>query len=474
MRMKWAHEPHELLPGCSPLLGALWERAGARGFPGSSSWKAGVAATAITPEQPMWLAGWAARRQPAAGTGTELYAKALALEDAQGRRGVLVTADLIAIPPALAQNVAAQVLRRWGLARDQLLFNASHTHTAPEVRPDKVQFFEIPAEYAARIEPFVSRLEAKLVALVGAALERLQPASLSTRLTRANFVKNRRAPEREPEQDVPVLAVAGPTGEVRSLAFGLACHNLTLPPEYCLYHADYAGVAQARLEAAFPGATALFLAGAGADQDPFPRGTLELTRQHGHALARAVRESLSQAARPVRPSLRTAFQEIALDFLPLPPRETLEAEARSDEPARRRKAQFLLQLLDERKPIPGSYPCPVQVWRLGEEQRSDSSPLPGERGRGEGKLLLLIALGGEPVADYARQFNTEFAGPQVWVVGCANDGFGYLPTRRVLREGGYEGGRSLFWSALPAPFAESVEERLLSAVRELVRTVRAC
>src|SRR5881394_2465390 len=107
----------------------------------SREWRASVASCLITPSQPMWLAGWAARREPAGGTASELYARALALEDAGGERLVIVTVDLIAFPGWLADRVISKVVTRTGLRREQVLFNASHTHTGPEVRADKVPFF---------------------------------------------------------------------------------------------------------------------------------------------------------------------------------------------------------------------------------------------------------------------------------------------------------------------------------------------
>src|SRR2546422_6060933 len=45
------------------------------------------------------------------------------------------------------------------------------SHTGPEVRPDKVPFFDIPPEFAARIPPYVSELEDKLVGLISAVLK---------------------------------------------------------------------------------------------------------------------------------------------------------------------------------------------------------------------------------------------------------------------------------------------------------------
>ncbi len=421
-----------------------------------AGWKAAAAAIPITPTEPMWLAGWAARRSPATGKAMDLFAKALALEDSAGARLVIVTADLIALPRGSATAIAARVQQRWSLPRENILFNASHTHTAPEVRPDKVPFFEIPPEFAAKIAPYVAQLEEKIAALIDRALRRLDPASLRVTRARADFAENRRSPQGTTDHDVPVLSVTGRDGKPLAILFGYACHNLTLPPTFCEYHGDYAGVAQAQLEQQFPGATALFLAGAGADQDPTPRGEVENAQRHGAALADAVRDALSRAANEngeIPGPLRVAWEEVALDLLPLPSAETLQADLRSDDPPRRRKAEYLLAAQSSNRLLATTQACPVQVVRLGDE-------------------LLLIALGGEPVADFAQRFKAEYAGPLVWVAGYSNDMFGYLPTQRVQREGGYEGGRAALWSALPAALADSAEVRVVAAVRRLVGRTR--
>src|SRR5947209_15278795 len=155
------------------------------------TWNAGVAAAAVTPAEPMWLAGWAVRAEPARGTLTDLYAKALAVEDGRGSRLVLLTVDLIAVSRDIASAVAEQVRQRWGLPRERLLICASHTHGGPEVRPDKVPFFHIPPEYARKIEPYVAWLTARLVDVIGTALTDLRPARLTARQIAAPFAPNR-------------------------------------------------------------------------------------------------------------------------------------------------------------------------------------------------------------------------------------------------------------------------------------------
>jgi hypothetical protein len=416
------------------------------------TWKAGAAATVITPAESMWLAGWAVRTRPARGTLADLYAKALALEDHQGSRLVLLTVDLIAVSRDLAAAVAGQVWRRWGLPRERLMMCASHTHCGPEIRPDKVPFFHIPPEYAGKIEPYVSWLTTRLVELVGAALADMQPARLTARQTTAPFAHNRRGAAAV-DHDVPVLEVTAADGRRRVVVFGYACHNTAMPPEDGRYCGDYAGFAQVALEADDPAAVALFVAGAAADQDPDPRGTLDLTRQHGHTLAESVRRCLTTPGTgyDITGPLRVAYEEVPLDFQPLPSRDVLQTDRASDDLPTRTKAEYLQVRLGRGESFAAAYPCPLHVARLGD-------------------ALLLIALGGEPVVDYAHQLKRRHAatGRVVWVAGYANDMFGYVPTAHVLRAGGYEGTRSVLWSALPMPFADATEQRVLAGVDRLV------
>lgn len=418
----------------------------------TTSWKAAAATVAITPTEPMWLAGWAARREPASGQAGELFCKALALEDAQGTRVVMVTMDLIAVPHDFAEGVATQVLQKWNLPRERLLFNSSHTHTGPEIRPDKVPFFEIPAEFAAKIAPYRAWLEEQVVGAIDNALKQLKPAALNIAHAAADFAKNRRAESGATDHDIPILQVTDTDGKPIAILFGYACHNLTLPPSVCLYHGDYAGVAQRELSADFSGATAMFFAGPGADQDPFPRGTMELAEQHGRALAENIKRALSGTKLTVNGPLRVAFGQASLNFVALPSAEALKTAVGSNDVPRRRKAEYLLATLKDKRPLPGSYACPAQVLRFGDE-------------------LLFIALGGEPVVEYARKLKAKFAGPMVWVAGYSNDMFGYVPTRRIASEGGYEGERAWYWSTLPGPFTEEAEDEVLRTVDALVQQV---
>ena len=82
-----------------------------------------------------------------------------------------------------------------------------------------------------------------------------------------------------------------------------------------------------------------------------------------------------------------------------------------------------------------------------------------------------IALGGEVVVDYDLRFKGRY-GADIWVTSYANDVMAYIPSVRVLREGGYEGNTSMMVYGMPAErWSESIEETISAAVERLVRRV---
>lgn len=423
-------------------------------------WKAGVAAVAITPETPTWMAGYASRNKPSEGKFQDIYAKALALEDVRGARLVIVTLDLVSIPRPLREFLEKQVQDKYQLAPQSLLMNASHTHSGPVVRVGP-SWYGLAPDDARQVEKYVAGLQEKLVVLVGDAIRDLGPARLGYSHARAGFAMNRRLPTENGyrnspypdgpvDQEVPVLRVERPGGELRALLFGYACHNTTLGLyQFC---GDYAGFAQQYLEEAHPGAVALFMVGCGGDQNPYPRGTLELARQHGRALATAVEAALLPKPRPIRGALRLALGEVPLDLAALPTRDALNELRESKNPYQRRHAEQLLDQLETSGKLPTAYPYLVHVARFGDD-------------------LTLVALAGEVVVDYSLRLKRELVGAPLWVAGYCNDVFGYVPSGRVLDEGGYEAEEAVTYSSLPAPFGPSVEEQIIGKVHELVESL---
>lgn len=444
--------------------------------PPATPWLVGVAARDITPDGPMWLAGYASRTAPSAAVDQRIRAKALAIDDTRGGRVVIVTLDLIGVPAALRAHVERESAQRHGLQPHELLLNASHTHSAPLITLER---FELEHTFRRAATPdqiaaatrYEARLRETLVDLVGESLRLRTPARLEFAQARAGFAMNRRRPEpggqysNNPhptgpvDHDVPVLKVTGADNRIRALLFGYACHNTTLSESNL--SGDYAGHAQDLLQASYPGATALFLLGCGGDQNPYPRRKMvpdqnpeDLVRHHARALANAVSTAINSPLRPVRAPLRGAYGHALLAYEPLSKAELDTYLRPPHTPAVNARARALLQQ-QERGERPAPLACPVQVLAFGAD-------------------LTLVAIGGEVVVDYALRLKRELQGPAaVWVAGYSNDVFGYLASKRVLEEGGYEGGgANTRILNHPGPFTPQVEDTVVGKVHELLRPLR--
>jgi hypothetical protein len=441
------------------LLFALCATIGTRAA--ETLWKAGAAKIDITPSQPLWLAGYASRTKPAEGVEMPLWVKVLALEDAEGHRAIILSSDTLGIPQSIYRNVCAGLKEKYQLQPEQVLLTASHTHCGPVLRRSLYDAYALDEPQIKLIEEYSSKLQEDIIGTVGRALKDMAPARLCAGQGTAGFAVNRRnnveknvpdliergETKGPTDHSVPVLAVFGTNGLLKAVLFGYACHNTTM--DYYKWSGDYAGFAQIALEKSHPEATAMFFNGCGGDQNPLPRHNVSLAERYGNMLAATVEEALLKPARPLRAKLQTGMETVTLNFGPPLTEEELQKVAADPAPSHQRWAKRLLAQMKSGEPFARTYPYPVQAWRFGEAQ-------------------LLITLGGEPVVDYALKFKQQF-GETTWVAGYSNDVMTYIPSLRVLKEGGYEGGGAMIPYGQPAlRWGDDVEDLISGAVTRLV------
>lgn len=422
---------------------------------GQIGWKAGVARVKITPKHSMWLAGYGSRSHPSTGTLVDLWAKALALEDANGEQAVLVTMDLLGIPKQLSDHIRNQLERKFGLSKAQIILNSSHTHTGPVLTGALVDIYPIkPHSHQQQlIDQYTQWLGKKIVVLVGEALHSMKPVQVYAGNGVARFQVNRRNNNESilSEQTdlngpndyaVPVLKVVDNEGEIMAITFGYACHNTVLSGYK--WSGDYAGFAQIYLEKAYPGATTLFFQGAGGDQNPLPRRSVALAKQYGKTLAAAVETVIEgKNMEKLSPHLSTAYSEVELPLASSPTKEEFETFIKEASGYQKRWATRMLNKLEQEGPLRTFYPYPVEVWKLGDQT--------------------IIALGGEVTVGYAIRLKQIF-GQDIFVLGYSNDVMAYIPTGKILREGGYEGRTGQMVYGLPATWAPGIEARILYQV----------
>ena len=425
-----------------------------------SQWRIGLAAVRVTPEKPLPMCGYSPNLSE--GVLDDLYAKAMAIEDADGTVAVLLTADLLFFRAPLADVVCGKIIEETGLKRHQILLNASHTHAGPVFGVKDPGRFSLPEDQRRNVQEYTERLIEQVVSLVPTALADLKLGRLSRSAGEVGFVMNRRLitpegkcrgmgpnPEGPVDRTVPVLRVDWPDGRLRAVVFGCACHPVTLDGHNRKISGDYAGAAQRYLEAQHPGVQAMFVIGCGADANSHPRGGPEqeawVTR-HGDALGKEVNRVLSSEMVEVGGRLTT---ELALVDLPLEHSysrgQLEEMAAKGQSYWHKQNAQGMLELLDRNQPLPKSYRSSIALWRFGDD-------------------FTLVGLPGEAVADYVPMIRKSLKPVGLWIAAYCNESFGYLPTAEILEQGGHE---SMGLTLAVGLFSPQVEETVMATVRQL-------
>ena len=409
------------------------------------------------------MSGYGARTKPSDGVDTPLHAKALAIEDNKGHRVVIVTTDLIGLPRQITDPLSARLGAAHNLRRSEILFNSSHTHAGPVVWPNLSAMYALDPEQLQTVEAYSRRLSEDLFTVVTSALGKLAPVTLRYGEGAAPFAINRREfrktgvaiginPQGPTDHKVPVVEFRDPAGERVAILFGYTCHNTTLGANVTRLHGDYAGAAQREIETRFPGATALFLLLCGADQNPNPRGKPEHVEAYGKQLADGVSQALAGKLEAIHAPLRSAFQMVDVAFAPHT-REQFEEEAKQQDVFLVRRARLMLAQYDAGQPI-RKLPYPVQAIRFHKD-------------------LTVLALGGEVVVDYQLRARRHYPAERMIVAGYSNDVMCYIPSLRVLREGGYEAETSMIYYGQPGKFSEDVEETIFATIRRVMKQVGA-
>lgn len=434
-----------------------------------AEWQAGFATANITPQEPLLLSGYASRTEPADVVLDDLHAKAMALEDDDGKRALVITADLIGFRAEFGEPICERITAVTGIPRERILLNASHIHSGPSVMLDKVAHDTVSEAQAAKLIAYTRKFQDQCVKLAQEAIGRLQPARLSWGGGVVNFPMNRREftargvilgvnPRGPVDRGVPVLRVETTEGKLVGVLFGAACHNTTFGSKDNQVSGDYAGYAQTHVEKAQPGVQAMFVIGLAGDANPYPnshndpakRSSVEIAKQHGTELGREVLRVLDTKLKPVNGPLRTAYAMAKLPLQAPPAKAELETTVAKAGSWQKWVAQKMLADQQRGAASATHFSAPVALWQFGDD-------------------LTWVGLSGEVVVDYAALIEKAIGPLNLWLSGYCNDAFGYVPSARVLGEGGYE-TRGIYSRGV-GYFAPTAETVLVEKVKELADKV---
>ena len=410
----------------------------------------GVARIDITPEYPVRLNGFGSRRDEADGISQRLWAKALAISSSETEPPlVLIAIDNLGIPKSMTDAIAESLSKKHKLPRANIALTFTHTHCGPKVNgaSDTIFSSPIPPDHQEHIDQYSRELPEMLIKVASEAIENRQPSTLEWNVGKVEFAQNRRTPGGPVDHDLPMLVVRGTDGQPRAIYVSYACHCVTL--SFNQYSGDWAGYAQDLIEREFSGAAALVSIGCGSDSNPSSGVTGDrvlAAADQGQQIATEVIRLIKLRSRPIRGKPLARLDHIDLPLNELPTKEQLEATV-AQGGAAGYNAGWQLARLDRGESLIAALDYPIQSFTFGDN-------------------LHVVFLAGEVCADYSLRLKRELNRDRVWINGYSNDFCAYIPSERLLKEGGYGGGGEIPYFALPTTLQSGLEEKIIDAVKK--------
>jgi hypothetical protein len=406
----------------------------------------------ITPDAPTPLAGCVGRPQPWKAVSSRLEANAVLLDDGDARV-LFISADLLYFGADLVSAVAKQAGKA-GIAREHIILTASHTHFAPAADRSKPFLGEVDADYNRHLE---MRLFGLVDAVLSANTEAVRIDSSRVRID-LNVNRRRRWPlpvltrdglkvlpsvvmapaPREPKDEfIDLLRIVNSRGKVVSVLWKYGCHPVCFP-EALNVSSEYPGHARGLLRQKLnDDVPVVFWQGFTGDVRPSLNGgrswndrlqtlrrgpgfgtpSMAEWRHWADQIADALIAGVTNLTpKTVAGPLRVATTEVPISAL---------VETASTQPSDRAMT--------------------IQRIEFGER-------------------FAVTFIAAEVCSPYLEMLG---ANDSNICVGYAGDTFGYLPSERQARQGGYEGGGFLGPFSLRGRFRSGFEREVVQAVQRL-------
>ncbi|MEC7861390.1 MAG: neutral/alkaline non-lysosomal ceramidase N-terminal domain-containing protein, partial [Verrucomicrobiota bacterium] len=406
----------------------------------------GVAKVDVTPREPVVLAGYGGRTKEFDGIDSSLWARCMVI--GRNEPAVIVVVDNCGVPGKLRSLLAKRLSKR-GIPEKNLVVAATHTHNAPNLRG------YAPILWAGRASPdqekgidnYTNFLINKMETVVVEALKKREPMQLGWSRGMVQFGGNRRLIREGKwagfgfqrngpvDHSLPVLVARDVKGNARAVWANYACHCTTVGSRNHV-GGDWAGYANEMIEKEFKSAVSLMTIGCGADVGPQPSGGLGDAKKHGSSIAKEVKSLLEKEMIPLPGVTSVTGSTAKLPLMKPSPRKHWDAQ-KSAGNFHGELAKEMLSQLDSNGEISSEVDYPIQSWKFGDR-------------------LAMVFLAGEVVVDYSVRLNRELDWKRLWISAWSNDMPGYIPSKRVLKEGGYEAEFSQVYYGLPGPYLPEV------------------
>ncbi len=402
----------------------------------ADSLQAGMAKIDITPQKPVTLAGYGARKGLSQGIHDPLSARVVVWEN-NDRRLVLVSTDVIGFYNGTADHLRKIILQKFKLQPSQLFLSAIHTHSGPNLYIDKTQ------GHANNLE-YTQFLKDKIVKAIHQAVENLSPVQcgvgvgyspvgMNRRQTRndgigresVGYIRLGRNPYGPTDKEVLVLKLAQPDGKIKALLFDYATHSTSLGGKNYIISGDVLGLAEQFVEKFLANdIIAPAFAGASGDIDPWFRVLPGFQEDNGWIpepvlLGSLLGEEVIHVYRDIKKLTSEGEINSAFINLELPGKPKNEIS------------------------VPKNYPktpLSITVARVGD--------------------VAFVGLGAEVLTEIGMAIKNASPFEHTFIITHCNGAAGYLPLAKYYKEGGYE--------IRSSPFAPQAADLVIKQVMKML------
>jgi len=404
------------------------------GQPNAALWQVGYAQADITPQPGQCMMAGYGRERYAAGTLSPLMMQVLAIRDPKQHTALLITADILAFDRVTVEAIRHQIAKKHGIAAERIMFAASHTHWAPAVTMYISYAIGSPNVW------YMAHLEESILAQVDKALQDFSPAVLEYTATDCRSVGFCRRlpvngkitwgpyPQGSYDSHTPILRIMRNKSPRQIIAVGHACHP-TSSGSIEKWSPDYPGAMRQTITEQLAETGRLVFS-----------ASPERARQGGVKLAHAVLKHLAEGKKtvltePIACSLATG----PLSFGKVWDRREIEDIAYNGS-----RKDYLTWTARQYLALPiekESFRYDVQLWRFGRQ-------------------LTIFGMEGEICSPWGPMLRAMARTEHSMVIGYANNTSAYIPDKRIVREGGYEGFSSHRVYFQPGPFTEAINQEV--------------
>ena len=373
--------------------------------------KAGAARIDITPDKPVNMSGYAARKALSTGVHDPLSARAVAFE-VNGKRLVLISTDIIGFYEEVGSVMRQAIQAECNLQPSELFLCGIHTHAAPTPTLNRERGHANNIEYTERLKP-------KLVEVARKALANLEPVKLGVGVGSCPVGGNRRElrvanngessvvlgrnPYGVTDKEVLVMKVAKADGAPLAVLFDYATHGTALGTANLTISGDVPGLAEQFVEKILGSdVVAPIFVGASGNIDPWFRVLPKINEEPGWVpepvlLGTFLGEEVVSVYRAIRET--TSADKMATSFV------TLQLPAKPPEAGSTEKKQ-------------DNVPLNITVARLGD--------------------VAFVGLGAEVFTEIGMVIKAGSPCAHTFVITHCNGSAGYLPTKEAYVQDGYE------------------------------------